>query len=403
MPGVDWTPPRRKPWSLGGDGVDRECVGGVPPSPPAWCPVLTPPSLPQALGWGMAVALTASRRRAGRTRPGARLCPFIDEGSPSCPPAPSRGPQPQGGGCQGLLGAASTLLLAQAAAPSGDPAVLGPAMHPVPRRFCIAGPGRVLRAGGGAGPAATPGTPRSRCSRSPSHCPHRRLAREVGVLAGTGWRDAGTTPCASRQAGWVLAGSRRVQGGGPRACPQSHLRPLGRGGQGRPHTSRSWTQNSSRDERVSLPKVSQGWLPPRCRAPSSHSPNLPLRRCPGRGWLRVPCSVPRPPPGDQPPPAPAPGCHPLRTGKHREETGTRRGEPAGAAGQPPPVFLASDHQRVPGLSSAGQPGLGSWPQRPPGLGTPWAAKAAGAAPTCPRQPSAGPRPLSRRSCSCPST
>lgn len=46
--------------------------------------------------------------------------------------------------------------------------------------------------------------------------------------------------------------------------------------QARPHTSRSRTQNSPRGERLSLLKVSQGQLPPWCRSPSSHSPNLPL-------------------------------------------------------------------------------------------------------------------------------
>lgn len=44
------------------------------------------------------------------------------------------------------------------------------------------------------------------------------------------------------------------------------------------------------------------------------------------------------------------------------------GDMSGGAGQPPLVFWGSNHRGVPGPSSAGQPGLRPWPQRPSGLG-----------------------------------
>lgn len=101
-------------------------------------------------------------------------------------------------------------------------------------------------------------------------CPltlHR--VRVVGTFAGLGsrrqlWPSPSTVP--------MGAG-----GGWPRE-PSVQALPLAAVSisQARPHTSRSWTQKSPRGERLSLLNVSQGWLPPWCRSPSSHSPNLPL-------------------------------------------------------------------------------------------------------------------------------
>lgn len=110
-------------------------------------------------------------------------------------------------------------------------------------------------------------------------------------------------------------------------------------------------------------------------------------------------------------PVPTPRCPPAEDGQRMGKRGTGmksscpqdchpaagsrvRAGMAGAAGQPPLVLLASDQRCVPRPSSTGQPGLTSWPQPPSRLGTPWAAKAASAAPTCPHRAPAGPHPLS---------
>lgn len=118
-----------------------------------------------------------------------------------------------GRGCLSLLGPARIMLLLKLAPPSGDPEVLGPAMHPPP--------GAALHHPGQAGCSvlwwgpvlqppwhggrSTAGVLRPHCSLSPSRCPHRLLAHEMGTLVGTGWREAAgrlcTIPAGSAGAG----------------------------------------------------------------------------------------------------------------------------------------------------------------------------------------------------------
>lgn len=144
---------------------------------------------------------------------------------------------------------------------------------------------------------------RPHCCFFQSHCPHRLFfPHKIGTLLGAGERRRGKAG-SILQALQVLSGTAVLD-----ISPLSSTFFLGClcCGQARPHISRSWMQNSSRCERVSLSKVSQGWLPPWCRFPSSHSPNLPLPRCQEHGQLR-PASfmagdLPRHLPGHQPPP-----------------------------------------------------------------------------------------------------
>lgn len=133
---------------------------------------------------------------------------------------------------------------------------------------------------------------RPHCCFFQSRCPHRLFfpiksgCYREQVKGGGG--GAGSIP----QALWVLSGNSCAQD----ICPNHSLSSTFFlaclcWGQARPHISRSWMQNSSRCERVSLSKVSQGWLPPWCRSPSSHSPNLPLRMCQEHGQLRPASSM----------------------------------------------------------------------------------------------------------------
>lgn len=127
------------------------------------------------------------------------------------------------------------------------------------------------------------------CCIFQSRCPHRLFfPHEIGILLVTGERRRGEAG-SILQALQVLSGSSYARDISPKN-PLSCTFFFGSlcWGQARPHISRSWMQNSSRCERVSLSKVSQGWLPPWCRSPSSHSPNLPLRMCQERGQLPPP-------------------------------------------------------------------------------------------------------------------
>lgn len=56
-----------------------------------------------------------------------------------------------------------------------------------------------------------------------------------------------------------------------------------RGHQLRAQASSSMMQNCSCRASTSLLKVAQGWLPPRYKSPSNHSPNWPLKRR-GKAW-----------------------------------------------------------------------------------------------------------------------
>lgn len=127
---------------------------------------------------------------------------------------------------------------------------------------------------------------RPHCCFFQSHCPHRLFfPHEIGTLLGTGERKrgkAGSIP----QALQVLSGTAVLDISSNRPLSSTFFLGCLCWGQARPHISRSWIQNSSRCERVLLSKVSQGWLPPWCRSPSSHSPNLPLQRCQEHGQLR---------------------------------------------------------------------------------------------------------------------
>lgn len=192
---------------------------------------------------------------------------------------------------------------------------------------------------------------RPHCCFFQSHCPHRLFfPHKIGTLLGAGERRRGKAG-SILQALQVLSGTAVLD-----ISPLSSTFFLGClcCGQARPHISRSWMQNSSRCERVSLSKVSQGWLPPWCRFPSSHSPNLPLPRCQEHSQLR-PASfmagdLPRHLPGHQPPPV-------LTL---VPKTGMRVGEAAGS-GLPPRL----------------QAGSGLWEREGSGLGWSWERQRAG--------------------------
>lgn len=225
------------------------------------------------------------------------------------------------------------------------------------------------------------------CCIFQSRCPHRLFfPREIGILLVTGERRRGEAG-SILQALQVLSGSSYARDISPKN-PLSCTFFFGSlcWGQARPHISRSWMQNSSRCERVSLSKVSQGWLPPWCRSPSSHSPNLPLRMCQERGQLppaspmagdlprHLPPSLSAPQNRRETGQAAGPGLSPcLQVGSGREGAGGGQGagwEPQpfqqavgsgnkrpSAAGQPVPALWGSNHHNVLGPSSEGQPGF----------------------------------------------
>lgn len=261
---------------------------------------------------------------------GAQLHLFIDEWSPYCLPALAV--PPAGAAASGAEAACACSVLQHHAALKTCSSVWGPCgAWPCRAPSCQGGsassrPGRVLGAMVGSGPAATLGTPawlqqhcgglKSHCSLSPSRCPHRLLAHEMGTLVGTGWREAGVRLCNHPgRVGGYWQGRAVHETLVPKHPPDATFVPrCGWQGQARPHTSRSWTQNSSRAERVSLSKVSQGWLPPWCRSPSSHSPNLPLGRCQRHDQPGVP-SPASSMPGHLP--VPTPGCPPAKDTRHK--------------------------------------------------------------------------------------
>lgn len=209
-----------------------------------------------------------------RTKLGAQLCLFIDEWSPYCLPALAA---PSPGAVAGGAEAAWACLVLLASCCSRSlllhVGLCGAWPHHALSSWggsMSSWPGRVLSAMVGASPAATPAWwqqhcrgLRSHCRLSLSRCPHQLLAHEMGTLLGTGWREARVRLC-TIPAGLVSVGreqlftSHRSQSIPPDATSVPRC---GWQCQARPHPSRSWTQNSSQGERVSLSKVSQGWLP----------------------------------------------------------------------------------------------------------------------------------------------